>query len=562
MSPSEILLAVSASITCVLLAARRGGETRLWRVITISGFVIVAAELGIGTHRLAAVPMTVAGFAAATLAAFRSRRAPREVARRRGILRAVARWSAAVVAVTVVAMDAGFITVFDPLSNDPVRELLDETHSPDFSQLPWTDAFEKLHAHLARAYAMGEWKRIDWASLHDRTAAKIAAAARGNDRASFYLALREYLWSLPDGHVGLSGDDGGLRNRAIKGGFGFALLRLDDGRTIAHVVTEDGAAAKAGLRWGATVLSWNGVSIDDAATKTSVLWNGDPPATTEGLALARLKWLARAPVGTTVRLEYRNLDASIPLTVTLTAEDDQFAPIRAVVQSQNFSFRSDVVEWRVLPERVGYLKIRAELPSLSQPLPERVVRRAVRAFLKAEVRGVVIDARANFGGADKLVPLMMGWFVRERQFYEHAAFYDDRTGHFERKPSGTLWTEPKEPGFYGPIAVLVDPQCASSGEGLALIARRRPGGHVVGFYGTYGSFGMSGAEIRMPSGLTVEYPNGRSLDVHGDIQLDSDWRLEGGVTPDVRVPLTLETARAQFLERRDVVLQTAIGLLK
>jgi carboxyl-terminal processing protease len=84
----------------------------------------------------------------------------------------------------------------------------------------------------------------------------------------------------------------------------------------------------------------------------------------------------------------------------------------------------------------------------------------------------------------------------------------------------------------------------------------------VGFYGTYGSFGMSGAEIRMPSGLTVEYPNGRSLDVRGDIQLDSDWRLEGGVTPDVRVPLTLETARAQFLERRDVVLQTAIGLLK
>ena len=108
-----------------------------------------------------------------------------------------------------------------------------------------------MHARLARAYAIGEWKRIDWATLHDRTAPKIADAARAKDRAAFYLALREYLWSLHDGHVGLAGDDAGLRNAAIKGGFGLALLRLDDGRTIAHVVTAGGPAARAGLTWGA-----------------------------------------------------------------------------------------------------------------------------------------------------------------------------------------------------------------------------------------------------------------------------------------------------------------------
>jgi carboxyl-terminal processing protease len=208
------------------------------------------------------------------------------------------------------------------------------------------------------------------------------------------------------------------------------------------------------------------------------------------------------------------------------------------------------------------LKIRAEIPTLPQLLPERVVRKAVREFHRAGVRGVILDARGNFGGADKLVPLVMGWFVGRRQFYEQVSFYDDRTGRFERAPSGTLWAEPREPAIRGPIAVLVDQQCASSGEGLALIARRRPGGHVVGFYGTYGSFGMSGAEIRLPGGLTVGYPNGRSLDINGAIQLDSDWRLEGGVVPDVRVPVTLENARAQFKDGRDVVLEAAVALMK
>ena len=79
-----------------------------------------------------------------------------------------------------------------------------------------------------------------------------------------------------------------------------------------------------------------------------------------------------------------------------------------------------------------------------------------------------------------------------------------------------------------PIAVLVDADCVSSGEGFALIARRLPRARVVGFHGTYGSFGISGAEIRMPGGLTVEFPDGQSLDERGVQQLDSDETLRGG----------------------------------
>jgi len=72
---------------------------------------------------------------------------------------------------------------------------------------------------------------------------------------------------------------------------------------------------------------------------------------------------------------------------------------------------------------------------------------------------------------------------------------------------------------------------------------------------------MSGAQVLMPSGLTVEYPACQSLDENGVVQLDGDWRLEGGVTPTIRVPLTKDTVRAQFKDGRDVVLETAIRTL-
>ncbi len=405
-------------------------------------------------------------------------------------------------------------------------------------------------------------KRVDWQALHDATAPHIDAAARTGDRAAYYLALREYLWALHDGHVDLSGDDGGAREAAIKGGFGFALIRLDDGQTIAHVLMPHGPAAAQGMQWGATILQWNGVGIDDALANTSTVWASSPLATTEGVRLAQLTLLPRASIGTQVTIAFRNPGDTNYRTVQLAAVDDQYEPIQRAGQSQDFGLRKTNIDWRVLDGNIGYVKIRGELPTLPQLLPDSTVRRAMNAFVAAGVTGIVIDVRGNIGGADKLVPLMMGYFVDRPVFYEQATLYSDATGRFEREPTGTLWTSPRDPRFRGPLAVLVDDRCVSSGEGFALVARQRAGSHVVGFYGTYGSFGMSGAEVLMPGGLTVEYPNGQSLDANGHVQLDSNWELAGGIVPDVRVPLTMETVRAQFIDGRDVVLEAALKLLK
>jgi carboxyl-terminal processing protease len=557
----EFVLAGYAAIGPLWLASWRRARPQAWRVFAIAGAVIVVAALAFARHRPEVVPLVVVAVVVAALA-YRRARAAASGPAPRGLAKALLAHFAAGTVTLVVLLNAAFIEIFDPLANAPFHDLFSGPGTPDFSKLAWPAAFDQLHAHLTRAYAMGELKRVDWKALHDATAWRIEAAARTSDRAAYYLALREYLWALHDGHVDLSGDDGGAREAAIKGGFGFALIQLDGGQTIAHVLVPNGPAAAQGMQWGAVILQWNGADIDAALAQTPTTWASSPPATVEGVRLARLKLLPRARVGTRVTVAFRNSDDANARTVELVADEDHYEPIQQAGQSQDFSLRDTNIDWRVLDGNIGYLKIRGELPTLPQLLPDSTVRRAMNAFVAAGVKGVVVDVRGNIGGADKLVPLMMGYFVDRPVFYEHATLYSDATGRFEREPTGTLWTAPRDPRFRGPLAVLVDDRCVSSGEGFALVARQRAGSHVVGFYGTYGSFGMSGAEVIMPGGLTVGYPNGQSLDANGHIQIDSNWELAGGIAPDVRVPLTLENVRAHFKDGRDVVLETAVSLLK
>jgi carboxyl-terminal processing protease len=561
MTLAELLLSIAALAGVLVLPAWRRPAPRLWRATAIACGLLVIAAYATGRHRREIIPMALVATVVGLVSFRRSRWQPGHTVRPGNRLTAGLRWIVTLGVALFVVLNAAFIEIFDPLSNAPYRELFDEPQTPDFSGLAWPDAFEKLHAHLSRAYAMGEWKRIDWRALHDATAPKIAAATAGHDRDAYDRALREYLWSLHDAHVGLHGDET-LRIAATEAGYGFALIHLDDGRTIAHVLIENGPAASQGMRWGATLLSWNGVAIDEAVARTPALWNASPPATAEGLRLASLRLLARAPPGTQATVVFRNPDETATRTVALRAVKDDFEPLQRAGQRHKFSLAARNIDVRVLPEGIGYLKIRAELPTLPQLLPERVVRRAMEQFASAGVRGVIIDVRGNFGGADKLVPSMMGFFVDRRSFYEGVTLYDAKTGEFEVEPIGTLWTEPRKPRIAGPVAVLVDASCVSSGEGFALVARQLPGAHVVGFYGTYGSFGVSGAEVKMPAGLTVEYPNGRSVDDRGQIQVDSDWRMEGGIAPDVRVPLTFDNVRAEFRDGHDVVLETAIRMMK
>ena len=183
-------------------------------------------------------------------------------------------------------------------------------------------------------------------------------------------------------------------------------------------------------------------------------------------------------------------------------------------------------------------------------------------FIEEEVPGIIIDVRGNIGGADSMVPNMVDFFFENQDFYEQAAYYNINTKNFEVAPSSTLLIEPDTPHYDGPVVVLIDKGTFSSGEGIPLTIQRLPQGTIIGTHGTYGSFGLTGGEINLPAGYELNFPTGQSLDAKQTIQVDSDHTLQGGVQPDVRVPLTEENARAMYIEGRDMVLEFAERFLQ
>jgi carboxyl-terminal processing protease len=445
----------------------------------------------------------------------------------------------------------------------------------DLSRESWTTAFDRMNGILAQRYGFTEWKQIDWDALHAEYAPRIAAAEQANDTEAYYLALREYSFSIPDGHVIHSGEDGGLWRASIGGGYGLALIELDDGTTIAHMLQAGGPAEGAGMAWGAEILEWGGVPTHDAIGSVSPIWVGRPPATQEGRRFLQQGLLTRAPVGTETTVTFQNSGQDAPQTVTLTAVDDGLEPLyQSLGWSASAALREGMgeevdmseiykpPEWKILPEGYGYIQVYHIRPRDGDPDFVAIVDQAMAEFVAQDVPGVIVDVRGNPGGRDGFVPAMMGYFFTEPDFYEyqyvanwptHLSLFDFAIG---------IGVEPKEPHYGGPVAVLIDANTVSSGEGFPLLAQRLPQGHVVGVYGTHGSFGMCCGTIRLPGDSELLYSIGQSHDANHRVLLEGDHNLQGGVVPDIRVPLTRETVYAMFVEGEDVVLQRAMEALQ
>jgi carboxyl-terminal processing protease len=445
----------------------------------------------------------------------------------------------------------------------------------DLSRESWMTAFDRMNAILVQRYAFSEWKQIDWEAHHSSFAPRIAAAQQANDKDAYHLALREYIFSIPDGHIKFDSEDMSLWRKTVGGGFGLSAIELDDGSLIVHKLLEGGPAEGAGITWGAEILEWGGLPARQAIEKVAPIWWVVSPATQEGRRYVQQVLLTRAPVGAQAILTFQNSGEAEPRTVTLTAIDDGLEPLYnsmgwfdsmmirgAMGEPLDERAIKQPPEYRILPEGYGYIRVHHVIPDEGDPDFVEIVEQAVTEFVAQDVPGVIIDVRSNPGGHDTLVPAMMGHFLLEPDFYEYMYFENWLTGFRIFDMAIPLPLEPKEPHYGGPLAVLIDQHTRSSGEGYPLIAQRLPQGHVVGIYGTNASFGMCCSSINLPGGFGLMYPGGQSQDVAHKVQLDSDYNLQGGVIPDIRVPLTRDNLYAIFVDGEDLVLRYAIEALQ
>jgi carboxyl-terminal processing protease len=431
-----------------------------------------------------------------------------------------------------------------------------EPASGELSALPWSVAFSALLDRMAVTYPFTDWKRIDWRALRQRYAPLAAAAERKADGAAFYLAVRQMLSEIPDGHVRVRGGDfESAANAQIAGGFGFTLWDSADGELIVGRVLKGSTAEAGGLESGARILSWNG-KPPEAAVEATPLWlNEKSVGTSELRRRVRVRFAARAPVGRRLDLTFAPVAGGPRRRVALTAQDDGRAmlePIYATAEEQ-----VNPAVWRRLDGGVGYLKITRE------PSPQYFDLRGAVAKAAEElapIAGLVLDLRRNSGGDDDTTAQVLGLFHETPRFLYGYQEFDPAAGAFRTLPE-VVRTVPSPNQITAPVVVLVSGGTVSAGESLAWCLQRYGRAVVMGYEATAGAYGGTGGEAKMPTGFTAYYPVSRTVDERDRILVEGDAEGRGGVQPDIRLRRGVREIIAAA-SGQDLEVEAAVAWLK
>ncbi len=447
---------------------------------------------------------------------------------------------------TVVNLDS------DPFTFDRSREQRIDLIEPegaalvDLSDLSYTDAFDALVDKLKNEYAFTEYKGIDWEALRVEFKPRFETADRTGSVLNYRRALRDFSWSIPDGHV--SGpfvvED---FQEAVTGGLGFAMREVDDGRIIVNFITPGGPADEAGMELGAEITAIGGLPVEEAMDN-SVVYSA-PFSTEHFLRLQQLRYATRFPLDTEVEVTFANPDGGEE-TVTLTA----------VAEFDSFNFSSLNVgrtglelplEYEFLPD--GYMRVQIFSFADNDLLSIQLWERMMRVLNENQIPGLIIDMRQNGGGSGFLADQMAAYFFNEPHVLGNAGFYDKDRGefYFDPRTEDRFYLPAEELRYNGDVAVLVGPNCASACEFFSYDMTIADRAAIVGQYPTAG-LGGSIDEVLMPEDERFRFTQGRAVDNDGNIHIEGI-----GVVPTVQVPVNEDT----LFSAGDPVLQAAIDYL-
>ena len=411
----------------------------------------------------------------------------------------------------------------------------------DFSERDYSEAFALMVDLFRREYAYTEFYELDWDALETDYAPRFAAA---EDSAAYALALRDFLWEIPDGHVGMPlGPLSESFREETDGGLGLSLSELDDGRIVVSYLLDGGPAARAGIEIGAEILAWDGGSVQEAMDREFV-WAHQALATAHTKRLQQLRYITRFPLGSEVAFTYRNPES----------DEDQNATLGVISERASFnhsSFFSGVdglelpLEFEVLPSGYGYVAIYSfnDNERLSIELWERMI----ETFNDEEVPGIIIDMRYNGGGSGYLADQLGAYFFRDEHILGYSSTYNETTGDFYLDPaSEDRFCQPEgltEPRYAGEIVVIIAPGCFSACEFFSYNLTINDRAAIIGHYPT-GGLGGAVDDFMMPDDIRIRYTVARALDPEKRIHIEAQ-----GVAPTVPVPVTLEslTSAGDFL---------------
>ena len=455
---------------------------------------------------------------------------------------------------TIVNLDADPFT-FDR-SRNPVVNLIEPEGIAlvDYSEQSYPDAFDSLVDLLIKEYAFTEYKEIDWEVKRTEFMPRFQAAADAENSRDYMRALRDFAWSISDGHVGgpfVTEDF----QQAIAGGLGIAIRETDESKVIVNFVGEGSPAETAGITLGIELTAIDGVPISDAID--NAIAHSAPFSTEHFKRLQQMRYVVRFPIETEVELTWLNADAEeVTETMKVISEYDSFSFSSFARGLTGFELP---VDYSLLEagdygdHDYGYVKL--DSFSDNSLLTIQLWERMIRALNRYAVNGLIIDMRQNGGGSGFLADQMAAYFFHEPHVLGNTGYYEDDHGDFYFDPDGWehYYLPPEDLRYDGKVAVIVGPFCLSACEFFSYDMTINDRSSIVGHYPT-GGLGGSIKSIKMPDDEYFTFTIGRAVDADGVIHIEGK-----GVAPTLKVPVTAENLLGD--EDEDVLLDATIAHL-
>lgn len=442
----------------------------------------------------------------------------------------------------------------------------------NYTALGYTEAFRAAVDKMQEEYVLSEWKEIDYDTLEAEILPMVQQAEQEQDMVAYEIALMTYCYRFHDSHVQYNIEDEQceeeVRNRLAGNDYGFSMLTLDNGETVAVLAEEDCEAYKAGIRNGTVITEWNGVPIEDAKKEIECIY---PDVSTFPVA-ENEEYMQTIFLAGTGKEENQITfidDSGKEQTVAIKRIGSYRQRLEtAIACFYHTDIPDENFSTKMLSDDCGYLRINSEMFTIFSPGVSitgdmsgiaDILKEALADMQNNGMTKLIIDLRNNVGGSDDAGPVVASLFAEEEYFSHASGVYKEGeyiSQEVQMVPASGEFADVE-------VVVLVNAQCCSAGDGMAENLSRLPNVTIMGITTSNGVDQGVGGWCFMPdSQFEIIYPNSMVLDENNEPRIDTRADRISRIPLDEHIPLTEESAEIIFDSDGDYELEYALNYLE
>lgn len=448
----------------------------------------------------------------------------------------------------------------------------------NFTRMSYTQSFRKMLQTMEKEYCLNSWKKIDYGFLLNEYLPKVEEAEKNKDEAAYAAVITEVTYRFFDSHVYVQMGEEVYENvmsRMAGNDYGFSMVKLDDGSVIAVLVESENCRIYEkpcdlkGIHDGTRIISWDGQDINEAISKVECIspFMQFPVKSNEDFF--RPAFLA-GKGGDTVEVTFidDNGNEKKARLEKLGNYSDRLPGV-FIEFLQLHNYNPNYLTY-MIDDKCGYMLIRAEhydtlkdniavLKEGYYPELTEFYAGKIEELKSKGMEYLVIDIRNNVGGYDNVAGALASLFTTEKKHL--CAFgYEDAQGYHITE-NEYIFPDGRYKDL--PVAVLVNAQCVSAGDGMAKFLGDCENVTLMGITSSGGVNQNNGGMIYLTKNISVSYPIALTLSSEGVPLIDTDNTRESRIPLEVKIPFTKEMAlKMNVTDGEDPQLDYAVRYLE